>query len=193
VEDAVDDSCVEEMDHVASSPVLCQMEHHIVYSRSYSVPLLFFNICKPGGELVALNELWACVTSQNDIGQDLWTVITQQEHPLLRRPFFHLHPCHTSELLKQINPHPVGQCNGMSTRIKLEKESNGYQIDLPLQPESIDTALAKQESCETTRHDVSKVDGSDPDMLPRAYLVAWLSSVAPLVMLQLSHKYANYT
>jgi len=160
---------------VDDSPVLCQMEHHVVYSRSYSVPMLFFNICKPGGELLSVDELWGCVTSHVDVGQNLWSVITQQEHPLLRRPFFHLHPCHTSELLKQLHP-----CHS--------RQSNGELLSVA---DEVPIGTLAEQGCEAML-DVDHTSNSK-DISPRACLVTWLSSVAPLALLQLSHRYADFT
>lgn len=83
----------------------CQLEHHILYSHSYSVPILYFNAYTSGGQLLSLQELWSIVSDTLKLdaaSTDLWKMITQQEHPLLRRPYFHLHPCHTAELMAQL-------------------------------------------------------------------------------------------
>ncbi|GLH05100.1 Ubiquitin-like-conjugating enzyme ATG10 [Gryllus bimaculatus] len=66
-------------------------EFHVLYSVSYCVPVLFFQMGKwclyrSSGELLTLN-------SKEDY-----------EHPLLRRPFYFLHPCGTESLLKILKP-----------------------------------------------------------------------------------------
>lgn len=119
------------------SKVYCHLEHNIVYSQSYSVPVIYFNIFLPGGELLTLDDLWENSLCQVPYEVDnRWAFITQQEHPYLKRPFFQLHPCHTAELMKEIT------CNVLS-------------------------------------------------MSPGVFLMSWLSSVAPLVHLDLSLQYAN--
>ena len=30
-----------------------------------------------------------------------WGLVTQQEHPLLFRPFYHIHPCHTATVMER--------------------------------------------------------------------------------------------
>lgn len=117
--------------------IYCQLEHNILYSRSYSVPVVYFNVFLPSGELLTLDDLWENSLSQLPNNQNnSWTFITQQEHPFLRRPFFHFHPCHTAELMKQV--------------------------------------LHLQSS-----------------MSPGVYLLSWLSSIAPLVHLDLSLAYGH--
>jgi hypothetical protein len=64
----------------------CSIEHHILYSHSYSVPVVYFNIYRPGGELVSYKQLWHCTvesTGQNYAQSDLWTVVTQQNCQLM--------------------------------------------------------------------------------------------------------------
>ncbi len=94
---------------VAEAEVLktaCKFEYHVVFSPSYQVPVLYFNVYKPCGSLLGLDELWSAIPKhyQERLQQERWSFCTQQEHPLLGRPFFQLHPCHTAALLGQVNP-----------------------------------------------------------------------------------------
>ncbi|OQR75835.1 autophagy-related protein 10-like [Tropilaelaps mercedesae] len=34
--------------------------------------------------------------------KDMWSTVTRHEHPVLRRPFFLLHPCNTHDLMKPL-------------------------------------------------------------------------------------------
>ncbi|XP_071478768.1 ubiquitin-like-conjugating enzyme ATG10 [Diadema antillarum] len=79
----------------------CQFEYHILYSQSYSVPVLYFTASKSDGRLLSLDEVWQMVPPayQERLRHERWTFITQQEHPYLGRPFFQLHPCHTTDLM----------------------------------------------------------------------------------------------
>ena len=89
-----------------SSNVTCQLEYHVLYSPSYCVPVMYFNAYKPNGQLLALDDLWSAVRARtrHDLQpESLWTFLTQQEHPILGRPYFFVHPCHTADLMKQIN------------------------------------------------------------------------------------------
>ncbi|XP_077981887.1 ubiquitin-like-conjugating enzyme ATG10 [Glandiceps talaboti] len=83
---------------------LCQYEYHVLYSLSYSVPVLYFNASKEDGKLLSLEEVWNNVPGsyQSRISDDRWSFITQQEHPLLCRPFYQLHPCHTADMMQAI-------------------------------------------------------------------------------------------
>nr|XP_022315749.1 ubiquitin-like-conjugating enzyme ATG10 isoform X2 [Crassostrea virginica] len=77
-------------------------EYHILYSQSFSVPVLYFNVHTQNGKLLSLDEIWKKVpeTYQERLSEDRWTFISQQEHPVLGCPYFYLHPCHTAELMK---------------------------------------------------------------------------------------------
>ncbi|XP_021379052.1 ubiquitin-like-conjugating enzyme ATG10 isoform X2 [Mizuhopecten yessoensis] len=85
-------------------PVHLVYEYHIVYSRSYNVPVLYFNVYKPDGSMMSLTEVWDRVPGvyRDRLQQDRWTFLTQQEHPILGRPYFQLHPCHTADLMEQV-------------------------------------------------------------------------------------------
>jgi ubiquitin-like-conjugating enzyme ATG10 len=76
-------------------------EYHVLYSHSYSVPVLYFNSWTNDGRLLSLEDLWNLVHSsfQDSLQENRWSVLTQQEHPVLRRPFYMLHPCHTAQFL----------------------------------------------------------------------------------------------
>ncbi|PVD23243.1 hypothetical protein C0Q70_16506 [Pomacea canaliculata] len=79
-------------------------EHHIVYSPSYAVPVLYFNVYKPNGHRLELEELWNRVPKEHHIRmlEHKWATLTQQEHPVLGSPYFTLHPCHTATLMSQV-------------------------------------------------------------------------------------------
>ncbi|KAJ9591104.1 hypothetical protein L9F63_002385, partial [Diploptera punctata] len=79
-------------------------EYHVMYNQSYSVPTLHFNAWRSDGALLSLEEVWgrALKCYRGSLEDDKWTVLTQQEHPILRRPFYTLHPCRTAEFLESL-------------------------------------------------------------------------------------------
>ncbi|XP_073227607.1 ubiquitin-like-conjugating enzyme ATG10 [Porites lutea] len=78
-------------------------EYHIVYSDSYSVPVLYFTACRHDGRLLSLKEVWENVPDiyHDRLEYEKWTFLTQQEHPYLGVPFYQLHPCHTADMMKR--------------------------------------------------------------------------------------------
>ncbi|XP_076169025.1 autophagy-related 10 isoform X2 [Ptiloglossa arizonensis] len=74
-------------------------EHHILWSMSYSVPVLYFNGWKadfPGINPVTVEEAQSLVH-----GADLkYVELSQTIHPILGTPFLYLHPCMSHELLQ---------------------------------------------------------------------------------------------
>ncbi|KAI0229423.1 Ubiquitin-like-conjugating enzyme ATG10 [Lamellibrachia satsuma] len=85
--------------HQHKAAAVCTFDYHIVYSHSYTVPVLYFNVYTSDGALLPLDVLWTSIPVYYRQSLDRWTTLTQQEHPHLGRPFFQLHPCHTGQLM----------------------------------------------------------------------------------------------
>ncbi|XP_049785731.1 ubiquitin-like-conjugating enzyme ATG10 [Schistocerca cancellata] len=79
-----------------------EWEYHVLYNISYSVPVLYFNACFSDGSLFSLEQLWQLLSYnfKGTLEPQKWSVLTQQEHPVLGRPFFQLHPCRTAKFLE---------------------------------------------------------------------------------------------
>ncbi|KAM9350189.1 ubiquitin-like-conjugating enzyme ATG10 [Symphorus nematophorus] len=86
-----------------SSQVL-QCEYHIVYSCSYSTPVLYFRASTLEGRSLSLEEVWSSVhpNFRLRLQKSPLNTITLQEHPLLGQPFFMLHPCKTEEFMRPV-------------------------------------------------------------------------------------------
>lgn len=74
-------------------------EYHIVYSSSYGVPVLYFNVWTTSGAFLKLDQVWNILEFNIE---DKWAALTQVEHPYLRKPYFQLHPCRTQHLIETI-------------------------------------------------------------------------------------------
>lgn len=84
-------------------------EYHILYSPSYSVPVLYFNVRNTAGKLLSLQNIWNILNVSKEVLVEKWNFVTQQEHPILLQPFFYLHPCKSFEIFalsekSDINP-----------------------------------------------------------------------------------------
>lgn len=100
------------------------LEHHIVYSPSYQVPVLYFNVYDSSKSFVLLYflPLLSSLSTKREKGGSVlpWeqvdrflrvargslssqqAIISQTEHPILGLPFFYIHPCETQRLLKTL-------------------------------------------------------------------------------------------
>ncbi|KAI1280569.1 Serine/threonine-protein phosphatase 2A activator [Halotydeus destructor] len=103
-------------------------EYHVVYSETYQVPVLYFNVTKQDGSYLSIEEIWSNIpvclrpeppgseplsrtnegekaAEESDNGtlaigfQHFGHMVTQMEHPLLGLPYFMVHPCNTSRLM----------------------------------------------------------------------------------------------
>ncbi|CAG5122068.1 unnamed protein product [Candidula unifasciata] len=97
-----DESCMPTLEVQAQQGLT--FEYHVMYSESYGVPVLYFNVFQPDGKRLPLEEVWKLCPStyQSYITENKWSTLTQQEHPVSGRPYLQLHPCHTSNLMAQI-------------------------------------------------------------------------------------------
>ncbi|XP_023117430.1 ubiquitin-like-conjugating enzyme ATG10 [Amphiprion ocellaris] len=87
-----------------SSSQVLQFEYHILYSCSYSSPVLYFRAFTLEGRSLSLEEVWSSVhpNFRLRLQNSPLNTITQQEHPLLGQPFFVLHPCRTEEFMRPV-------------------------------------------------------------------------------------------
>lgn len=108
--------------HSFCRPSVVHFEYHVVYSPSYQVPVLYFNATFPSGKLIPLQEVWQLLSPahvRSGSGTE-WGTVTQQEHPLLCCPFYHLHPCHTADVMG------TAVQNGT---LRLELQGHGNETD----------------------------------------------------------------
>ncbi|XP_063538125.1 ubiquitin-like-conjugating enzyme ATG10 [Cydia strobilella] len=77
---------------------LLKFEYVIYYNHSYGVPSFSFNVWNSTGALLTLENIRQ-MSFISISEKDIYSVVTQQEHPIFFRPYFMVHPCHTEELL----------------------------------------------------------------------------------------------
>ncbi|KAL8549153.1 hypothetical protein ACS0TY_008132 [Phlomoides rotata] len=77
-------------------------DFHVVYSASYRVPVLYFRAYCNDGQPLCLDDIGKDipVDSAQLLTISKWTFMTQEEHPVLNRPWYTLHPCGTSDWMK---------------------------------------------------------------------------------------------
>jgi ubiquitin-like-conjugating enzyme ATG10 len=114
-------------------------EYHILYSPSYGVPVLYFNVKTTAGKVLSLDEIWATLNVPKEVLTQKWSFVTQQEHPILLRPFFLLHPCKSFEIVKvsensRVNP-LVTWLSSIAHIVHLSvPHEYGKQVDFENQP-----------------------------------------------------------
>ncbi|XP_033214588.1 ubiquitin-like-conjugating enzyme ATG10 isoform X2 [Belonocnema kinseyi] len=77
-------------------------EHHILWSVSFSVPLLYFNGWKsdfPGTNPVSVEVAQRFMEHETLA----YTELSQAIHPILGTPFLHLHPCMSQNILRNLS------------------------------------------------------------------------------------------
>ncbi|XP_055687185.1 ubiquitin-like-conjugating enzyme ATG10 [Lutzomyia longipalpis] len=104
------------------SGILC-MEFHVTYHPSFCVPVLGFDAFTNDGSSLSYEEIWSLLKIEEK-PRDLFSVLTQMDHPGLFRPIWTLHPCRTSEILKGVTG------NRIIAFLSAIGPSIGLQLDL---------------------------------------------------------------
>ncbi|XP_054625348.1 ubiquitin-like-conjugating enzyme ATG10 isoform X2 [Dunckerocampus dactyliophorus] len=144
-----------------------QYEYHILYSCSFMTPVLYFRASSLEGRSLSLEEVWSCVhpNFRLRLQHSPLTTITQQEHPLLGQPFFMLHPCRTEELMRPL--------------LQLAKEQHRYDV---CHIYILYTVVLFGCVCVCVCVCVHR---------PMNYILTWLSTVGPLVGLDVPLEYST--
>ncbi|MFH4981853.1 hypothetical protein AB6A40_008562 [Gnathostoma spinigerum] len=77
---------------------------HITFNETYGVPVLWFNFYRRSGELFRIDDILDIISPLHRpaILSNSLTSISQNEHPHLGYAFYHLHPCRTNLVMKDI-------------------------------------------------------------------------------------------
>ena len=109
----VEEDLVEESDDATVQQDILQchssvrLEYHVVYSVSYEVPTLYLNASHTSGKSLAMNDIWKLIPSfYGPPTSAKWEILSQQDHPILNRPFYYIHPCHTATALSAVLSQP---------------------------------------------------------------------------------------
>nr|AWV66634.1 ubiquitin-like--conjugating enzyme ATG10 [Brachionus rotundiformis] len=90
--------------------------YHIIYSESYAVPVLYLNISKSNGSIFKYDEIYSFYNlNQVSNYQESGLILTQQEHPLLFKPFYFMHPCKTSQWMNETK---LSTCQSINFTLK---------------------------------------------------------------------------
>lgn len=79
---------------------LISIEYHVAFSESYGTPILCMNAWRNNGTTLTMEELWSRFNFTD--GEDMYSTLTQLDHPVLQIPFLTLHPCKTADLLEDM-------------------------------------------------------------------------------------------
>ncbi|XP_017760917.1 PREDICTED: ubiquitin-like-conjugating enzyme ATG10 [Eufriesea mexicana] len=108
-------------------------EHHVLWSMSYSVPVLYFNGWKSdfaGMNPVSVEEAQLLVYNTEMRYKEL----SQAIHPILGTPFLYLHPCMSHELLQITSKSKNKLVSWLSTvapaALNLKLRSEYYQLTI---------------------------------------------------------------
>lgn len=85
---------------------ILNLEYHVVRHPSYCVPVLCFNAWKSSGSPILDHEtVWSILksnlNSETASSVDMYSALTQIDHPVTQKPIWALHPCQTPALLEQ--------------------------------------------------------------------------------------------
>lgn len=115
---------------------VCSVLYHVIYSESYSVPVLYINAQYQDGRMLVHNEIekLGSPLHRNAIVSQLWSTLTQTEHPIYQTPFYMLHPCKTASMMAEVLPRTSDKnlCNKQYLIQWLSSVGPAIGLDLPL-------------------------------------------------------------
>lgn len=79
---------------------LLSVRFDICYNLAFAVPQAFFSVSYPDGRSVSLDTVWELVQVSSS---DLWSTVTQMDHPVVQTPFYAFHPCQTEKFLESVS------------------------------------------------------------------------------------------
>lgn len=88
----------------ASQNQIVQVTYYVLYSQSYSVPVLYLTACHLDGQMVQydrLNNIFS-IQHREYMSSKQWTTITQTEHPIIGICYM-LHPCKTGQMMSEVS------------------------------------------------------------------------------------------
>lgn len=166
------------------APVTVHLEYHVCYSTSYEVPVLYFTAAFQNGKQLPLKDVWSLVLDVYVSAEsDRWGLITQHEHPLLSRPFYHIHPCHTAQVMAAALS-CVGDPEKGTTLSCVGDPEEGTALNCAGNKEQ-GTAAALGGDDSTIRVVSSPLNKQDNFTPTVNYLLTWLSTFGPLVGIKL--------
>jgi len=128
-------------------------EYHILLCPTYRVPTMYFKAELPSrGRRMTIKEIWASMPSHYRTPETAsrWAFVTQEEHPVLGRPFFCIHPCHTAEImLRLLESKRVSPFDGRIPQTYLLAWFSLIAPVVHLQPPSIEEHKALEQKLES--------------------------------------------
>ena len=109
---------------------LVTLETHVMFSESFSQPVLYFTAYDTNGQNVLGSEadLDAFLTFRPEGYDPNSTLVSQAPHPYLGQPFWFIHPCHTSETLSLVRKQS-SDSNHIATWLSLVGPFVGLSVD----------------------------------------------------------------
>lgn len=112
-QDYCDDASLPPMQPSSPTPdrariaVMTDWDLHVLYDEAYRTPTLWLRVTRADGAPFIRDELARfCGIATEDTDQEngvgRWTILSQDEHPLLGLPYFFLHPCGTPARMSRL-------------------------------------------------------------------------------------------
>ncbi|BBM99998.1 ubiquitin-like-conjugating enzyme ATG10 [Marchantia polymorpha subsp. ruderalis] len=165
---------------LTSQPSRCT--YHVIYNESYNVPTIYFRGYHSDGSPINWLDIHMSLPSHlaQQMDQNRWTFLTQEEHPYLHRPWFMLHPCGTSSIMSLMSTERLKQkSRGYATPPEPRKRGEGEDKQAVPSRSSDLEFDTKLEFIPSIREAPTNQVGNYRDQ----YLLTWLSFVGPAVRL----------
>lgn len=113
-----EESCDVDETVVPSNTALSEWELSVVYSETWSVPVLYFRAQYSDGTAMPRSDILNMLEYDSSESNS-WDFISEEEHPITGMPSFFLHPCQTSARMELLHKSMCSQRDGINQKSKL--------------------------------------------------------------------------
>lgn len=112
---------VDDDDDHDNGPLVLTCRFDVLFSLSYSVPMMFFKVSHSDGSSLSIQEIWELVKVSST---DLWSTVSQMDHPVLQIPFFAFHACQTEKLMETLLSSSSLETNDPNSRLLVGRDKD---------------------------------------------------------------------
>ena len=121
-----------DLSHEASQGEVAEWRLSIVYSDTWRVPVLYFNVTKSNGSPYTRTDLIRYLMAKNqnlkNEVEDSWEFVSHEEHPISGSPSLFLHPCQSHKRLQAMGANSLNHSNRLWSWMSMVFPSLGFSI-----------------------------------------------------------------
>jgi len=118
----------------AGDELFLTLVYDVIYSDSYSVPVLYFTAHHVDGQMVPYKHISNIFSSLHchAMMNQFWNCVTQAGHPVSHTPTYMLHPCKTSAMMSSVTSNAANIQDSFYLLQWLSTTGSMVNLDIPV-------------------------------------------------------------